>query len=87
MSLRHGCSLRCRFDHVCLVQFERDGLVSQRLAEFNFDRVHKRAARPALFAGGKLEQFSRLPPGNNECTGANRNTVRIAFEYQITRQC
>ena len=63
--------LRRRFDHVGLVQFERDGLVAQRFAEFDLDRVHKRTPRPTIFICGELEQFPRLPLGDEERAGAD----------------
>jgi hypothetical protein len=84
-ALRRGC-LRRRFDHVGLVQFERDGLVAQRFAEFDFDRIHKGTPRPALFIRGELEQFPRLPLGDEERAGADGNAVRIALEQEIARQ-
>jgi len=85
MSLRRSCRLRRGFDQVGLVQFERDGLVVQRFAEFDFYRIHKRTTLPTVFVRGELEQFRGLPVSDEEQAGADWNAIRVALENEIAR--
>ena len=86
MSLRRSCRLRRGFDQVGLVQFERDGLVVQRFAEFDFYRIHKRTTLPTVFVRGELEQFRGLPVSDEEQAGADWNAIRVALENEIARK-
>src|SRR5712691_3474214 len=87
---RSAGRLRRRLNQVGLVQFQGDGLIAQRPAEFDLDRVHKRTTGPTLFIRSEPQPFRGLPLGDEEWTRADGEAivvvVTIALEQEITRQ-
>ena len=76
---------RCHFYNVGLAQIKRDHLLAKVLAHFDFDRVHKCAPTPIIFARSEYEFLARVPAMDGKRSAAGELSAP-PFGDAIARQ-